>query len=89
MRLFNGELDAKATRAIDFAKDDTVYAAGAKQLVRAAADLDKSTTKGKWNAHKRWVLLVVAAYPLALPQVPMTGCQPVLGSLKGPHNCLP
>jgi hypothetical protein len=35
-RLFNSGLDAKATRAIDFKKDDDIHESGLKDLIRAA-----------------------------------------------------
>jgi hypothetical protein len=39
-RLFNAGLDAKATRAIDFAQGDTLNAPALKNLVRAAVALN-------------------------------------------------
>lgn len=40
-KLFNSGLDAKATRAIDFAEGDNLDEAALKQLVRAAVGLNK------------------------------------------------
>jgi hypothetical protein len=39
-KLFNAGLDAKATRAIDFAQGDTLNAPALKNLVRAAVALN-------------------------------------------------
>jgi len=44
-RLFNSGLDAKATRAIDFAEGDKLNAAALKKLVRAAVAWNSSATK--------------------------------------------
>ena len=45
--LFNAGLEAKATRAIDFGKDDKIDAAAVKELVRAAVALNVSGGKKK------------------------------------------
>lgn len=44
-RLFNAGLDAKATRAIDFYKDDKVDATAVKSLVRSAVALNIAGAK--------------------------------------------
>jgi hypothetical protein len=46
-RIFNAGLEAKATRAIDFYKDDRVDAAAVKALVRSAVALNIAGAKKK------------------------------------------
>jgi hypothetical protein len=43
--LFNGGLDAKATRSIDFSKGDNIDMAALKDLIRAAVAYNESTGK--------------------------------------------
>lgn len=45
--LFNGGLDAKATRAIDFGEGDEIDEPALKDLVRAAVDHNTSSSKKK------------------------------------------
>lgn len=44
-RLFNSGMDAKATRAIDFAEGDNLNATALKKLVRAAVELNSNAKK--------------------------------------------
>ena len=46
-KIFNAGLEAKATRAIDFAESDTVNEAALKELIRAAVAFDLSGGKKK------------------------------------------
>jgi hypothetical protein len=46
-KLFNAGLEAKATRAIDFAENDTVNEAALKDLIRAAVALNVSGGRKK------------------------------------------
>ena len=46
-KIFNAGLEAKATRAIDFAESDTVNEAALKELIRAAVAFDVSGEKKK------------------------------------------
>ena len=46
-KLFNSGLDAKATRAIDIAENDTVNEAALKDLIRAAVEFNVSGGKKK------------------------------------------
>lgn len=46
-KLFNAGLDAKATRAIDIAENDTINKAALKELIRAAVELNKAGKKKK------------------------------------------
>jgi len=46
-KLFNAGLEAKATRAIDIAKNDTVDEAALKDLIRAAVEFNASGGKKK------------------------------------------
>ncbi len=46
-RIFNAGLDAKATRAIDFGKNDKINEPALKAMVRAAAAHNRSGGRGK------------------------------------------
>jgi hypothetical protein len=46
-KIFNAGLEAKATRAIDFAESDTVNEAALKELIRAAVAFDLSGDRKK------------------------------------------
>lgn len=46
-KLFNAGLEAKGTRAIDIAENDTINEAALKELIRAAVEFNKAGKKKK------------------------------------------